>query len=84
MANESGSERSDGGNAGRGSNGSVAPLLPPPVTQRQNLPDNPLLLEFFPPGNKMHDALFFRFGVGKDDVLPSNERVRLESLAAYE
>lgn len=43
----------------------------------KGLPDNPLLLEFFPRNSKIHDALFFRFGGMDEDVLPFNERVRV-------
>ena len=50
----------------------------------EDLPDNPLLLEFFPRNNKMHDALFFRFGENDENVLPFNERVRVSrTLPAY-
>ena len=63
-----------GGGVSQGLEDRVAPAA------GEDLPDNPLLLDFFPRNNKMHDALFFRFGEIDEDVLPLNERVRVSRM----
>ena len=46
------------------------------VEAGEDLPDDPLLEEFFPRGSRLYETLFFRVGDGRGEVLPFRERVR--------